>query len=390
MLKCLIKWIIINQHSFTVVEESAFANLIYTLEPDARLISADTVKRRIMDLYENNVNKVKESFKNIRGKIFFTIDIWTSPSSKSFLSLTAHYINNDWKLRNVLVDFIQIFGKHTGENIKNTFMTGISKLSLQNKIMGITTDNAANNLTFIDALAKDNSFFQKENHFRCFAHVINLCVQDILKELDDRFLSKIHHSPQRQEKLSSNCELHEISNLKVVLDVSTRWNSTFDMINRALYLKEALNSLVLSEKDLKNFVIMDDEWTELEKVKLFLENFKEITVLMSGSSYPTLSMLIPLYNALIDHMEDYMFENEDVNENEDENEGDDENGSVDEESIIKKAATNGREKLLQYYNKTNDACVIVTILDLRLKMEYYNDETWNDDQRKEIRKKLIF
>ncbi|CAB5193439.1 unnamed protein product [Rhizophagus irregularis] len=215
------------------------------------------------------------------------------------------YDNNEM-LKNVLVDFIQIFGKHTGENIKNTFMTGISKLSLQNKIMGITTDNAANNLTFIDALAKDNSFFQKENHFRCFAHVINLCVQDILKELDDRFLSQ----------------------LKTLLDVSTRWNSTFDMINRALYLKEALNSLALSEKDLKNFVIMDDEWTELEKVKLFLEKFKEITVLMSSSSYPTLSMLIPLYNALIDHMEDYMFEDEDVNENEDENEGDDENGSI--------------------------------------------------------------
>lgn len=95
MLKCLIKWIIINQHSFTVVKESAFANLIYTLQPDARLISADTVKKRIMDLYENNVNKVKESFKNIREKISFTIDIWTSPSSKLFLSLTAHYIDND-------------------------------------------------------------------------------------------------------------------------------------------------------------------------------------------------------------------------------------------------------------------------------------------------------
>jgi hypothetical protein len=136
---------------------------------------------------------------------------------------------------------------------------------------------------------------------------------------------------------------------------------------------------------------MDDEWTELEKVKLFLEKFKEITVLMSGSSYPTLSMFIPLYNALIDHMEDYMFEDEDENENknEDENEGDDENGSEDEESIIKKAAINSREKLLQYYNKTNDAYVIVTILDPRLKMEYYNDETWNDDQRKEIREKLI-
>ena len=64
-----------------------------------------------MNLYEINISKVQESFKNIIGKISFTIDIWTSPSAKSFLSLTVHYIDNNWKLRNVLVDFIQIFGK---------------------------------------------------------------------------------------------------------------------------------------------------------------------------------------------------------------------------------------------------------------------------------------
>jgi hypothetical protein len=110
MLKNLIRWIIINQHPFTIVEEPGFADLIRTLHPDARLISADTVKRRIMDLYENNINKVQESFKNIPGKISFTIDIWTSPSAKSFLSLTAHYIDKNWELRNILVDFIQIFG----------------------------------------------------------------------------------------------------------------------------------------------------------------------------------------------------------------------------------------------------------------------------------------
>jgi hypothetical protein len=92
---------------------------------------------------------------------------------------------------------------------------------------------------------------------------------------------------------------------------------------------------------------------------------------MSGSSYPTLSMVIPLYNALIDHTEDHAF-----NDN--------------EESLIKTAATMCRSKLLEYYNKTNNACTIVTILDPRLKMDYYNDDTWNDDQRKEIREKLIF
>ena len=76
---------------------------------------------------------------------------------------------------------------------------------------------------------------------------------------------------------------------------------------------------------------------------------------MSSSSYPTLSMIIPLYNALIDHTEDYADKDEDL--------------------FIKTATTKSQAKLLEYYNKTNDACIIVTILDPRLKMDYYNDET---------------
>jgi len=111
MLKGLVEWIIINQCPFTIVEEPKFIDYIHTLNPDAILISADTIKRKIMDLYTVNIDKMQESFQDILGKISFTLDVWTSPSTKSFLAITAHYIDKDWKLRNVLVDFIQIFGK---------------------------------------------------------------------------------------------------------------------------------------------------------------------------------------------------------------------------------------------------------------------------------------
>ena len=112
MLKGLVEWIIINQHPFTIVEELKFIDYIHILNSNTVLISANTIKRRIMDLYTANIVKMQESFQDILGKISFTLDIWTSPSTKSFLAITAHYINKDWKLRNVLVNFIQIFGKN--------------------------------------------------------------------------------------------------------------------------------------------------------------------------------------------------------------------------------------------------------------------------------------
>ena len=79
MLKGLVEWIIINQRPFTIVEEPKFIDYIHTLNPDAILISADTIKRRIIDLYIANIVKMQESFQDILGKISFTLNVWTSP-----------------------------------------------------------------------------------------------------------------------------------------------------------------------------------------------------------------------------------------------------------------------------------------------------------------------
>lgn len=56
--------------------------------------------------------------------------------------------------------------------------------------MGITTDNASNNLTFMTSLSlwaaeKVVDFNKKEQHIRCFAHSINLSVKEALSCLDN-------------------------------------------------------------------------------------------------------------------------------------------------------------------------------------------------------------
>ena len=57
--------------------------------------------------------------------------------------------------------------------------------------MGITTDNATSNDTFINLLTgwMENhfiSFNKTEKHFRCFAHVINLSVRKALQKLENK------------------------------------------------------------------------------------------------------------------------------------------------------------------------------------------------------------
>jgi len=51
-------------------------------------------------------------------------------------------------------------------------------------------------------------------------------------------IAKIRASPQRLDKFSAQCAAFKIKDKKLILDVKTRWNSTYDMIVRARELQE--------------------------------------------------------------------------------------------------------------------------------------------------------
>ena len=115
---------------------------------------------------------------------------------------------------------------------------------------------------------------------------------------------------------------------------------------------------------------------------------------MSGFTYPTLSATIPLYNILIDHVENIIGDDDDeVNENVDDDKSAASSGNENEDElsqIIKNATKICKSKLLEYYNKTNSSYLISTILDPRLKLQYYKDNEWGDELINDIQQKLIF
>jgi hypothetical protein len=71
---------------------------------------------------------------NTPGKISFSVDIWTSLNSLSFLAITCHYLDNDWNIKNILLDFIHICGAHTGENIANYFLNSTCNMNILTKV----------------------------------------------------------------------------------------------------------------------------------------------------------------------------------------------------------------------------------------------------------------
>ena len=71
---------------------------------------------------------------SINSKISFTIDIWTSLNNKFFIAAIAHYIDDDWNIRGLLVDFSLISGRHDGANIADRFFNVLTDYKIVSKV----------------------------------------------------------------------------------------------------------------------------------------------------------------------------------------------------------------------------------------------------------------
>ena len=69
------------------------------------------------------------------------------------------------------------------------------------------------------------------------------------------------------------------------LDVCTRWNATYDMINSAMRYRFVLNRLAEEDDNFKH-CSSRDEWNRVERITRFLKPFNDITTLLSETDYP--------------------------------------------------------------------------------------------------------
>jgi hypothetical protein len=113
-----------------------------------------------------------------------TCDTWTSPNFQSVLGVTAHWIDAEWKPRDLTVAAIRMRGEHSGENIAKHLSQVLHEVALTERIFGITADNAFSNVTMATFIAPRLEGFQPRQHLLgCMAHVINFGAKAGIKAL---------------------------------------------------------------------------------------------------------------------------------------------------------------------------------------------------------------
>ncbi|KAJ6791106.1 zinc finger BED domain-containing protein RICESLEEPER 2-like [Iris pallida] len=296
--------ITVHEYPFKMVEHEFFVLFCQMLNPEFEMISRVTVKNDCMKLHALEKKKLKEVLGGVT-RVSLTSDLWTSNQTIGYMCLTCHYLDSEWTLQKQILNFCSLPPPHTGLAISDAIFACLLDWGIENKISSITLDNASSNDVDVRNLKENFSmkgrlyFKGKVFHVRCCAHILNLMVQDGLNEIKEviqnirESVKYLKMSPQRLHKFADIVKQLQLpASKRLVLDVPTRWNSTYAMLDCALGFKKVFS--MYQERDPSyTWLPSTMDWERAESVCKILEAFSEASNIFSGTSYPTSNLFLP-------------------------------------------------------------------------------------------------
>lgn len=291
-------------HSFSIVEERGFIALMKCAVPNFTVPSRTTSSRSVVpELYSATRHAVHEKLQSIlktcAASIAITTDGWTSRAGDSFVAVTCHVLSEEFEPHNFVLACRSLRESHTASNLRSLLQGIFMDWGISDNLpCFVVTDNARN---FVSAIQQDPWV-----RISCFAHTLQLCVQDAKKETIGfaNMCAKARTIVGYYKRSSTaRARLQDIQKqlsvdppLELVQDVPTRWNSEFAMLARLLKLKTAVTIDLTENDSVEN--LTNGEWRQVSAFVTVLQPVEEATTAACAESYPTLSLVVPLVHCM--------------------------------------------------------------------------------------------
>jgi hypothetical protein len=252
--------------------------------------------------------------------VSITADHWKSDANESYIAVTAHYIDEKWKYHRVVLGCNHYEGANHSGATTMTLLRDIWReyeLDDRDNIVAVVTDTASNMNSMGQLLHCPHNY--------CCNHLIErttkLAFTDEYMPLDTdvigpaKALVNYIHGNEAATHLLLQAQVNHFAligerkkkPLRVKVDVSTRWWSTFATIERLLVLKPQLEYLFQTNPDNKfpvNLQLTEAQWNRLGALKKLLEPFRHAQQQLEGERYITSSFVLGYMTSLRKHLQD--------------------------------------------------------------------------------------
>ena len=224
----IVNFVVLDLRPIAVVDGFGFNKLLTCLEPGYTIPSKAFVMNSLKQQYSVMKQRLQESL-SIRN-LAITTGIWTSRATEAYMTITAHYISDEWKIQSSVLCTSEMAERYTGTNVASRIQEVLEVWNIQaSHVSAVVTDNASNMTAALNSLECD--------HLPCFTHTLQLAVNkgldanglNQLSSLARKLVGHFKHSALATAALRQKQEQMNVPKHHLIQDVVTRWNSTFLM-----------------------------------------------------------------------------------------------------------------------------------------------------------------
>uniref|UniRef100_A0A182PP05 HAT C-terminal dimerisation domain-containing protein n=1 Tax=Anopheles epiroticus TaxID=199890 RepID=A0A182PP05_9DIPT len=280
----------------SVVESAKLQTLVNNLNSYYVLPSRKTVSTTLLPYaYEEKLKIVKSELLSTKS-VALTSDGWSNNTGTKFLTLSAHFIDENFKLSSRLLECTDISPDFSEESIAQWFFKILKKFGIESKVELIVTANTTMGRVIDD--------YTNIKRLPCFATSLNFVMQEsiakTIKKTVDKVKRVVQHFKTNPKALQLLLQLQSQENVKLKQDVSTQWNTTYDMLERFHQNKQSLQSYFELFKP--ETTLRTDEWEVVEQAIDVLKAFHKATDFISAERSVTISHVGVLRKMLLEHL----------------------------------------------------------------------------------------
>ena len=273
-----------------------------------------------------------------KSRITLSFDAWKSDNHLDLLGIMAHYVDSEYRVKNVLLALRNTYGSHSAEDMAVHLLAVIREYRITTKLAYFMADSASNNDLALRLLQQDLPIQPTKQRLRCACHIINLvckailygvdtdCVDDALEQDDEQGvpsklsqfenllrtkdelakllawrkkgpIGKLHNLVVHARTTPSRRQFFKSKQREVTADgerlyelIATggiRWNSTCDMLERAFKLKDAIDLYQAAyftdeEEPTQHDYLTSDDWQELRHLLDLLQPLKTVSLCLQS------------------------------------------------------------------------------------------------------------
>lgn len=361
----LARMIMLHGYPLSMVDHVGFKVFVKNLQPLFEVNNNGTTESDCLTLFRREKQKLYETIRHLHSRISLAVDMWLSPESGEYMCLTANYIDEDWRLHKMMLNFVSLDPSYTDDILSEAIIKSLTDWGIDRKLFSMTFDDCSASEIMVfrvkDWLFQNRSLLMGGDLFdvRCFTHLLKSIVQEVMEACRDvihKIRESIRHVKSTQASLGKFNEIAQEVGItnggRLVLDCPMNWNSTHSMLVSALEYRGAF-SLLQDQDPSDSKALSETEWEWANSAAGFIKFLLELTNSITGNKNPTsnifFSEICDMNIQLIDWCK-----------------------SPDE--FLSSVALKMKLKFDVYWSKCSLALAIAAILDPRFKMklvEYY-------------------